>query len=108
MTASPSTAAPAARWAVGEDATILATAKADPGYLAPVATATGFRLPGGRVIVASPDWRGVTLVHGDIRDTLIQALKDAMEYRDCAGRDPVCEQWHLQYGKALDVLGAGQ
>jgi hypothetical protein len=110
MTVSSLAAEPAARFTEGEDATLLVTAAADPGYLGGAAGALGLRLPGGRVIVAAPQWPGVTMIHGDIRPTLIQALRHAIEQcSPCAcGCGTGQPGWVDQYEKALDVLEAGE
>ena len=113
MTASPDqeTEAPP-RFVRGEPVTILVTATADAEYesCAPGGTTVGMleaRLPSksvARVVVPCDGYPGVRVIHGDISPTLVQALRDAMEYRDCTS-DPVCEGWRNQYEALLDVLG---
>ena len=102
---------PAARFTRGEAVTVLVSGTADDEY---PACAPGDRtylmlgtsLPDGRIVTVPCDYPGITVIHGDITPTLIQALRDAMEYRDC-GVDDECIAWREQYEKALDVLGAG-
>ena len=106
MSASPLTATPVARFAQGEDVTVLGTGKADPAYCGNVPISLGVRLPGGRMLVAGPQWPGVILIHGDIMPTLLHALEDALRVRDCPEAE--CVAWHDQYEALLDALGAGE
>lgn len=99
-----------ARFDQDEPVTVLATARAAgggdgiwDGHPSPV-IALQLTL-GGRIVVlplASPD---VTVIHGDIRPTLIQALRDAIAYHDdgrCGDTDHL--GWTENYERALDVL----
>ena len=105
------TGAPA-RFAKDEPVTILVTATADAQYetCAPGGTTVPVleaKLPSvnrTRVTVPCDGYPGVRVIHGDIRPTLLQALRDAMEFRDCA-TDRECETWFNQYEALLEALG---
>lgn len=93
-------AEPLQRFEQGEQATALITATVQDdcsGYL-------DFEL-GGRPLFVPLGHPAVTAVHGDIRPTLVQALRDAIAYHD----DGACgDPEHLgqveQYERALDAL----
>lgn len=101
-----------ARFARGEPVTVIVNGTADdeypscaPGGLTYLMLAT--RLDDGRLVSVPCDYPGITVIHGDIRPTLLQALADAIQYRDCRSSDE-CAGWRDQYEKALDVLGAAE
>ena len=47
---------------------------------------------------------GVRVIHGDIMPTLVQALRDAIQYHDCAEGE--CTGWMDQYERLLDAMRA--
>ena len=114
MTASPEQATEAPfRFAKDEPVTILVTpATADAQYeaCAPGGTTVGMLealLPSkspARIAVPCDGFPGVRVIHGDIMPTLVQALRDGMEYRDCTS-NPECEGWRNQYEALLEALG---
>ena len=97
-----------------EPVTIVVTATADAEYeaCAPGGTSVPMleaRLPSQSVarVVVPCDFPGVRVIHGDVRPTMKQALKDAMEFRDCA-TDKECAAWFDQYEALLEALGLAQ
>lgn len=111
---SPAAEAPP-RFERGEPVTIVVTATADAEYeaCAPGGTTVPMleaKLPARqmtRMAVPCDDYPGVRVIHGDIRPTLIQALRDALAFRDCGVADE-CAEWQNQYERLLDALGAGE
>jgi hypothetical protein len=109
MSAQPLPEAPA-RFAQGEPLTILVSSTAADEWqsCAPGGRThlmLGSRLADGTFVTVPCDYPGITVIHGDIRPTLLQALADAIQYRDCRTSDE-CAGWRDQYEKAMDVLGA--
>lgn len=107
---SPAEAPP--RFERGEPVTIVVTATADAEYeaCAPGGTAIPMleaRLPSksvARMAVPCDDYPGVRVIHGDITETLGQALRDAISYHDGCG-DADHAEWINQYERLLDALG---
>ena len=113
MTASPESPAEAPpRFARGEPVTILVTATADAEYeaCAPGGTTIPMlevKLPARtmtRMAVPCGGYPGVRVIHGDVTPTLVQALRDALEFRDCTS-NAECLGWREQYERLLDALG---
>lgn len=99
---------PAAAFAHGDLVTILATASVNSQYeLTPGFPFLHADLPGPPgfsldLPLGSP---GLAVFRGDVRPALAQALRDALEYRDCR-IEAGCAAWRERYGQALAVLGA--
>ena len=95
----------------GEPVTILVTATADAQYeaCAPGGTTVPMleaRLPSKSVarVVVPCDFPGVRVIHGDVTETLAQAIRDAIAYHDeCV--DAEHTEWMNQYERLLDALG---